>query len=401
MRDNPEIAVVEDYLAVRGRSSGGDVAGVYITEDRMDCIIGEVYEYDERYDANVVRVGTRPPRTKNNPGNKRRHKSIHRGGLTPEEFILRCVTWLGDNSTDLQAVSVGCFGPFVSLSRRPMEPDEQTEYGRLGILQFHELWSEIPVYFHFVEAFKALGLFPDVRVYTDVDAAAYGEYWFLARGEQDVAKYVRDKSVVFIKFSRSVSAGVAFRGKPWQGRLHLMAGAVQPPRYVSAHGSVRYTDKYDGACNIHIGCIEGLIGQDALEARTGKALVNIPRDQSADAFWDMVAYYIAHLCVTTTAMIAPSRIVIGGRVIGENQDLSAAKRLLARVRGYFYRYIEADPHGDFNGMRSPDYPELLDKSNFITLPSRPRMKNGDERWAMPGRHGLLRLAASKVYEGRN
>lgn len=375
-------------------------AGIYITEDRIDCVVGTLY--DDSENDKVIHIAPPVPRTKNEGKTKRLHTEIYRNGRNVEILLEEAVQWLADVSENLQSIVIGCFGPFESLDGRGDRPDESNEYGRLSYLQHYPLWSEKHLHFLFCTALmKSMGRCPTVRIFSDVDVAAYGEYWYRYSLLPDVKKapFFRQNSIAFIKVSRSIGVGFAHRGALWRGRMHTMAGAIPVQRYARTIDGHERLDRFPGTCSFHGACLEGLIGQDAIEERTGLPYAEV--DEGNDWLWDMIAHYIAMLCVTVCSVSAPSQIIIGGRMLRASINMPHAESLLMRVKGHFYNYIDSNDSNLTSRTVSPFYNEIVETEEFLSLPSRPILKETqNERLAMPGRHGALRLAAAKIYERR-
>lgn len=401
--------VVKDIEDVSPDATLREVAGVYITENRIDLLVGELVQQPNA--ENAVRLGTyshgseraqSTPKTQNRDG-----ISIHRENRAPSEMIEDAIDWIAQNAPNVESICVGCFGPYVSLENRTdwaatefkPETDANPDYGRLGEVPRYDGWGNMPLHYIFSELFAdKYNLFPVIRFFTDVDVAAYGEYWLLVHGDAFDARKYRQESLAFIKISRSVSVGVVHRGRIWQGRLHPGAGALQPMRYTRPLKNRIFQDEFQGICPYHGDCLEGLIGQNALEARMENTPFKVIAEENYPPLWDMVAHYVANLCVATTSFISPSRIVLGGRIVRDEFSSQLSNEFLENVRGKFYQYVKAkDPRLSENAL-SPDYPEIRDRDNFITLASRRKKKDLTERYAMPGRHGAIRFAASKLME---
>ena len=156
------------------------VAGVYIEEHRVTCIIGEPNISDLTKVSPFDRQSIEP-RTFNRPGSKRRQTIFTRKTSDPLKILGRAAAWLVENSDDLKFVSVACFGPFVSLRGRPSTPTENSDYGRLTSVPNYKNWGGINLHYAFSNALQKAGKKAEVRVYIDADAAAVGEYWLHAR----------------------------------------------------------------------------------------------------------------------------------------------------------------------------------------------------------------------------
>lgn len=374
------------------------VAGVFITENRIDCVIGDVVK------DSVSRVGLEIPRTDN-----RIYRSINKSELSPVELINAAASWIIRNSKNIESIAIGCFGPFEDLDNETIsKTGDYIKYGVLSDVPQYKGWAGTHIYHLFRGKFSDSAMNPIIRVYTDVDVAAYGEYWYLATRSGDatgnVPHYLENASLVFLSISRSINGGIAYKGDIWHGRHHPLMSIYKPNRYsyMKPNGQM-WVDDYAGCCPFHGDCIEGLIGISALEERTKLDFDKIPLDD--EELWDLVSYYIASLCVTVTGMLAPSRIVLGGRILREKTNIEFASKLVQMVRGHFYDMISAsDPNflreyakrrPNMSAFTSPRYPELLNEDEFINLPAIP-IVDGELRESMPGRHGALRLAVNQL-----
>jgi len=89
-----------------------------------------------------------------------------------------------------------------------------------------------------------------------------------------------------------------------------------------------------------------------------------------------------------------------GRAVRQLDDPEFAERMIKRVRGFFYSAMGNAKEGQYR----PAYidPENLNPENFIRLPVSPsRRTKTYPKGGLLGRHGALRLAASKVRMGNN
>lgn len=358
-----------------------DVAGVYVREEGADITIGKLV-------GPVSATGEHIPRT----DRRQATKKLVRGNMHPAEFLKNCAEWIKTNTDDLGSVAVACFGPFRSLDESGVDVVERNkDYGKLSDVLGYKDWAEMPIYQIFYETLHD-HMRPDqmIRIYTDVDAAAYGEYWYRAKDQRNVPKYLQDSSLVFLNFSKSINGGIAHDGQLWRGRLHPLMSVIRPARYsiVDEDGSL-LMDEYEGTCPYHRDCVEGLIGINALQERTGA----LKFDEIPDSHevWEVFAYYAAQLCIAVTGVLAPSRIVLGGRAIKEQTDYVFAQEITRKIRNHFYYQIS-------NGRNqlSPNYKELLDVDEFISLPRRPARRDGRIRASRPGVHGALRIAANNA-----
>lgn len=165
----------------------------------------------------------------------------------------------------------------------------------------------------------------EVYVTNDATCAAIGEYLC---GHPDLRARItgerrRDIQQVFayIRVGAGVNIGLVINGLPWRGQLHPEFGHIRPRAYEAARGRAGHVwrDDFKGVCEAHGACYEGLLCREALEMRLGK---DVPLD-------DMMAHYLAQMCVLVTMTLAPERIVIGG------SGITGRVRLLDGVRAHF------------------------------------------------------------------
>lgn len=345
--------------------SVSDVAGIYIAEEYAHYIWGK------RAHALASHIGTDKGHTYD-----RHNNTLDRDQMTPEEFLTECVNRIVKNAKNIKSIAVATFGPYKSLDTK------NRDYGVLSLVPNYKNWANCPVFDIIAKAFEAHNCQPLIRVYTDVDAAAFGEHIYRAGNDPSGPNKLRTEPLTYLKFSRSISGSTAHNGQIVRGMAHPVMSAYRPQRFSKQddkHGK-RY-DEYVGCCDFHEDCIEGLIGVKALEQRTGKLFEEISND---DGIWDLVAFYIASLCVMVTGFQTPRRIILGGRIIREEHDIVFAKAMLERTHYYFYNYI-SDDYDHY----SPEYLEKFDKSDYICLPANRKEHRGPK----PGLHGAIRQAA--------
>jgi|GEM_PF-6432261 len=362
-------------------SSDCIVASLFITESLAHCAVGA---FPKQAESIVHRGGVVPPTVRivrdhafNNPSNAPHgHKAMER---IPEETLNNCLQWILDQSPNgkrLEAICIGCFGPFRSAT------EGHPDYGVLADISSHKDWSNADI-LGIAKAFMSEHGYPDINVtvHTEVELAALGEYWhtgrrLIQRGQdsierhrrderaqrlmsQRVARDIRKSSLVFVKVSRSINGGIARGGEIWQGHHHTSISITKSRRYSltvkDQNSTYTVVDDYPGCCEFHGDCIEGLVGLTALEERTRVSFENI---EPNDIVWDMVAYYLARLAVMVTAIVAPTRIVFGGKII---EDYEQPERLMASIRRHFRDAITGGER------RVPHYPNVSSESQFIRL----------------------------------
>ena len=158
---------------------------------------------------------------------------------------------------------------------------------------------------------------------TDVNGAALAEYhWGAGQGCD---------SLCYITIGTGVGGGLVVGGRPVHGALHPEIGHLRLRR---AGG-----DTFEGACQFHDDCIEGLISGPALAARFGgdPALV-----AEADPRWLDVASDIAELAAAMLLTVSAERVLIGGGVgTGRALLLPLVRAVLQQKLGGYLPFLDA------------------------------------------------------------
>jgi len=342
-------------------------AAIYLTERNAYCAVGHsIPAYEQSAHNSFIKIPAI---------DLPRHVQVipcpahaEPGSKIPDTLLPQCLSWIHDASGgDLSVIVIGCFGPFVSLEKADPAQDDFGGYGKLQEITTHKGWGNSHIYKISKEWIQRYGKNnTEIRIHTEVDLAALGELWYrrlwleyiqesdtlkgrakpYTLGPKEIESSERS-IMVFLKISRSINGGITYSGDLWKGRHHPLMSSIRLPRYQmrTASGTLM-TDAYPGSCDIHGDCIEGLIGTKAIESRTGFFLENIP---SNDGVWELVADYVASLCVAITAIISPGAIVLGGRTV---RTPNAPSVLIPRIQELFTEKTSG------NGRRSPDYPKM-------------------------------------------
>ena len=369
-------------------------AGIYIREREIVCLVGQVDMPPAG--TSITRVGQKPvPHT------------LNRDIVTippvscldklPAIALSECADLLYSNvlrhRLNLQFVHIACFGGFISTDKSDRDVDNYQKYGVLtNVSSYPKDWHGLNLYKIVKNRLHRNSLSPAISVGTDVDAAALGEFLFDMRNlrGQEQVRYINERTLVCLSISRSINGGIIRRNEIWEGEKHPLMSIIRPPRFTINSGlDGTWTDLFEGTCQYHKDCIEGLIGVGAIEARTGLFFDDIPDDHPV---WDIVAYYVAQLCICVVGLLTPSTIVLTGRSIKQMDVGNFSETIIQKIRGHFYFHLT-----DSIGRHQPSYPELLDKPEFIRLPRQPKRNNIEyPTGGVPGRHGALRLAASEA-----
>lgn len=361
-------------------------AGVYIRERRIACVIGKITQPNDK----------QRPDTGLFPKTSDRIHLPELGceGIPPKNAIQMAAQMLKSrvsaDGIQLGAVHIATFGGVESVSEDRKSDAPESQYGRITNASAHPgAWEGINLHVEFKSVLKEVSPNILVTVGTDADAAAYGEFLHEAQRKKESVRenYLKSGSLVCLNISRSINGGIVKGGELWSAENHPTMSSIRPPRYTIKNDTGgTWFDLYEGNCRFHGDCIEGLIGASALEERTGyDSFEDIPLDHQV---WDLVAYYVAQLCITVTAVLAPEAIILIGKSIRHGEDSAFSESILKRVRGHFYARITNQ-----TGETRPQYEAIQLKNRFIRLPAKVRTKDGLLREGRPGRHGALRLAA--------
>ncbi len=262
---------------------------------------------------------------------------------TPEETLGQAVAFFKEQQAELgpvAAIGIASFGP-VDLN-----PDSPT-YGYITTTP-KPGWAHTDV----VGAIKA-ELDVPVAFDTDVNGAAFGEYkWGAGQGLN---------TFVYFTIGTGIGGGGMVGGQLMHGLLHPEMGHMMVPHDLTE-------DPYPGHCPFHKDCLEGLACGPAIEERWQTDAANLPEDHKA---WDLQAKYLGYLCVNTTLMLSPQRIILGGGVM-------AQPHLFAKIRSKTQELL--------NGyVQTPELQDNID--NYIVSPGL-----GDKA----GRLGAIALAQALI-----
>jgi fructokinase len=227
---------------------------------------------------------------------------------SPAETIQRAVDFFRPYADQgrLAGVGIGSFGP-VDLCL-----DSDT-YGYITTTP-KPGWA-------YTDLFGAVrrGLMIPVAIDTDVNAAAFGEhYWVDENRSLD--------PFLYMTVGTGIGVGAIVNGRPVHGLIHPEGGHIFPPHD-------RQADPFEGVCPFHGDCLEGLASGPAIARRWGQPAETLPPGHPA---WELEASYIALALVNLIANFSPQRIVLGGGVF-QQPGLYAAVRggVQRRANGYF------------------------------------------------------------------
>lgn len=186
---------------------------------------------------------------------------------------------------DLTAIGIGSFGPIDTNK-------ESSTYGYITSTPKLK-WQNTAFQSRFVDRYNI-----PVGWNTDVNAAALGEVSLGAARDKD--------SCVYITVGTGIGGGAFINGEPLTGISHPEMGHFYPPRHEK--------DTYEGFCDFHGSCLEGLAAGPAIEGRFGIRAEELPEDHEA---WEIEAHYLAHAAMAYTTILSPSCIIFGGGVMNQ------------------------------------------------------------------------------------
>ncbi|GGF30482.1 fructokinase [Halobacillus andaensis] len=203
----------------------------------------------------------------------------------------------------IEKMGVGSFGPI----------DINEKGGTYGQIQKTPKidWIDFPLAGDIEEK---LGI--PVVVDTDVNVAALSEARWGNATDVDTCLY--------ITVGTGIGAGAIVNGGTLTGLSHPEMGHIAVRRHEQ--------DTFAGTCPYHKDCLEGMAAGPAIEARWGKAGVELADDPIV---WEMEAYYLAQALVNYIYILSPERIIMGGGVMQQEQlfDL-IRKNVVEMLNGY-------------------------------------------------------------------
>ncbi|MDD6381691.1 MAG: ROK family protein [Lachnospiraceae bacterium] len=232
--------------------------------------------------------------------------------VTPEETLPQLLDYF--KGKKIEALGIACFGP-IDLDR-----DSDT-YGYITTTP-KTAWMNTDIAGYF-----ANGLNVPVGFDTDVNGSLLGEVTYgQAKGLGDAVYYT---------IGTGVGAGVMSGGKLVHGAMHPEAGHMLL--------RVREDDPMpEGICPFHGACLEGMAAGPSIEKRWGKKAIEMKDDAKV---WDLEAYYLAQCMVTTTLMLSPKIIILGGGVMHQTQLFPLVRE---KTRELLNGYIKNDTVNDMD-----------------------------------------------------
>lgn len=353
-----------------------DLAGVYITDDHIDVIVG----YDTAPRMQKTMLSELEVKFTIADGNEDDdvNRFVFRDHSSTKETIYKVCEWIASKAPMLRSIGVASYGPFNSISKHDRNTNaaygqlQATSHGRLSSLNIYDLFK--------TGLEKYLGARPIITVDTDVSAAVIGEVYNRSLGVNGTRdKSVDDQVFVFVKVSLGVGAAFMRATTTWHGRLHTEGGQLYAPRWRSGDEKVDADElKFLLGSARNMGSIESLASVRAIAKRFGVQSFHELTSQPTHLAWDREAWYVAHLLWALTCVVSPHRIVLGGRVM-------SVTGLIEKIRGQFAQ-IAGSPS-------FPYYDELDDLDTYIVHAS-------ERRGTQVGRPGIIGALCIAAMEHR-
>lgn len=224
-------------------------------------------------------------------------------------------------SKKITEISVASFGP-VGLDK------SHSDYGKILSIagDAKASWSNKSL---IAEIALKLGVdINNTHLHTDVTGSAMGELIFGQHCH-------KTSSLVYITVGTGVGIGVVVGGKPLKGRLHPEGGH----NLVVKDERESLYPHFKGSCNYHNNCVENMVSNFSIAERLKCSIEDLSTISDEEPVWDMIAYYLAQLCLSITYTVSPHCIVIGGGILNRKSILPATKAHFKKLNN---EYVKID-----------------------------------------------------------
>jgi len=214
----------------------------------------------------------------------------------PDTTITQVIDWLQGQQFD--KLGIASFGP-IDLNKGSDTYGFITSTPKPG-------WAN----FDFVGRMKRA--FPGIPIGfdTDVNGAVLAE-----------KKYSEEKisSIAYVTVGTGIGVGIVSENQPVHGMLHPEMGHIPVNR--------KEGDNFEGTCPFHGFCLEGNVAAPNLANRLNIQPYELPSIPDDHEVWDVIAFYLAQLCVTIIFTVSAQKIIFGGGIIKR-------KGLMENIRKY-------------------------------------------------------------------
>jgi fructokinase len=221
----------------------------------------------------------------------------------PNATVDILVNWLKDK--EFARIGIASFGP-VELNEASPQYGSITTTPKPG-------WRNFPLLSSLRSKLNFSG---PVGFDTDVNGAALAEF---ALGNHGVTA-----SLAYVTVGTGVGVGIISSGKPLRGLIHTEGGHIRVARHPN--------DSFQGSCPFHADCLEGMVTNGALSQRLQVDALVLNEIPDESEVWDIVAFYLAQLCISVTLLVTPEAIILGGGIMQR-------KLLFGLIRTHFTKLL--------------------------------------------------------------
>ncbi len=153
------------------------------------------------------------------------------------------------------------------------------------------------------------GLDLQIPIETDVNSCALLEYDLMPKQDLECLLLRRTAtSVAYITVGTGIGIGLMVNKQMVHGLVHPEGGHMRITK-------LKEDADFKGVCPFHGDCLEGLCTNNAIAARKGVKIEDLPKIPDSDPIWAMISHYLAEAIVNLTLVVSPERVVIGGGVM--------------------------------------------------------------------------------------
>ncbi|HCB01625.1 MAG TPA: fructokinase [Anaerolineae bacterium] len=228
----------------------------------------------------------------------------------PEETMRNVIEFFKQQEESLgklSAIGFACFGPLdpnpESKTYGHILPTTKAGWSNANVVGMLKTEFDIPIAFD-----------------TDVNGAALGESrWGKAQGLH---------TFIYLTIGTGIGGGAYVQGKLLHGMTHPEMGHIAVKHNLEK-------DPFNGVCQFHGDCFEGLASGVAIEKRWGMPGNLLSQDHLA---WDLEVDYIAQALSSYILTFSPQRLILGGG-IGSIPHL--LPKIQTRTRDLINGYIQS------------------------------------------------------------
>ncbi|MCL1964023.1 MAG: ROK family protein [Firmicutes bacterium] len=224
---------------------------------------------------------------------------------TPAETMPRILDFF--RGAQIEALGIGSFGPLDLKESSPA-------FGSITSTP-KEAWR----FFALLPSLRA-GLCVPMRLDTDVNAAALGEYTLGAAAGLS--------SCLYVTVGTGVGGGLVAENQLVHGLVHPEFGHF----YLKPHPD---DPAPRGFCPYHEGCVEGLVSGPSIEKRWGAKARLLPENHPA---WALEAHYLAQMCMAAILVLSPEKIILGGGVMRQKHLFPPVRENVRDMLGGYVRH---------------------------------------------------------------